>query len=91
MAARSDEEAKAITASQPVIPIELHVVGKNRYGPLTGAEPILLDFDQGHGGFREQRFRPLVPAGNGSGPNPRRCASRGASTSRHRTASRRCH
>ncbi len=38
-------------------------MGKNRYGPLTGAEPILLDFDQGHGGFREQRSRPLVAAG----------------------------
>lgn len=74
VAARSDEEAKAITTSQAVIPVELHIVGKNRYGPLTGAEPILLDFDQGHGGFHEQRR--LVPtsspavAGNGPVPNP---------------------
>ena len=46
--------------------LEMHAV-KNRYGPESGASPVLLDFDRGHGAFRQHGGRAAAPASaNGS-------------------------
>lgn len=69
VAARNDDEARSITTTRAVVPLELHIVGKNRYGPLTGEHPLLLDFDRSHGAFRSQRQH--EPAQRGTADNGR--------------------
>ncbi len=44
-AARSDDEAKRMAETSRVAPVELYLVGKNRYGPTNVEDPIALDFD----------------------------------------------
>lgn len=75
-AARSDDEAKRMAETSGVAPVELYLVGKNRYGPTNVEDPIALDFDRSYGSFRVRGGGPTVPAStNGAGaqaahPNP---------------------
>ncbi|MFP5319457.1 MAG: DnaB-like helicase C-terminal domain-containing protein [Acidimicrobiia bacterium] len=73
VAAANEDEAKALLARQGTLVLEMHAV-KNRYGPETGTSPVLLDFDRGHGAFRQHGTRTTARAAasnNGSPPpNP---------------------
>jgi replicative DNA helicase len=77
VAAATEDEAKAVLARHGAVVLEMHAV-KNRYGPESGASPVLLDFDRGHGAFRQHGGRAAAPASaNGSAvtngappPNP---------------------
>ena len=76
LAAANEEEAKALLAKGATrLLVELHVLGKNRYGPLSGPDPIMLDFDRGHGAFREHgqpahRAPAAATAHNGAAQRP---------------------
>ena len=66
VAAATEDEAKAVLARHGAVVLEMHAV-KNRYGPESGATPVLLDFDRGHGAFRQHGGRAAALASaNGS-------------------------
>ena len=54
LAASSDEQAQQMAQSTSVVPVQLFLIGKNRYGPTNLDDPILLDFDRAYGGFRQR-------------------------------------
>jgi replicative DNA helicase len=54
LAASSDEQAQQMAQSTGVVPVQLFLIGKNRYGPTNLDDPILLDFDRAYGGFRQR-------------------------------------
>jgi len=77
VAAASEDEAKVLLARPGAVVLEMHAV-KNRYGPETGAMPVLLDFDRGHGAFREHGGRPAAVNGSANGSAVTTAATKGA-------------
>ncbi len=63
--ASDDEQAQRMAEGTGVVPVELTLLGKNRYGPTNVDHPILLDFDRAYGGFR-----PRGAAGPGQSAPP---------------------
>lgn len=52
LAASSDEQAQRMAEGTGVVPVQLTLLGKNRYGQTNVDNPILLDFDRAYGAFR---------------------------------------